>query len=65
MGTAATSDGATAARFSDTMALDFSEGDARLKQPVHYEKQFEIAPGEYKFSLLFGAGDNTGNWSGR
>ncbi|HJT86574.1 MAG TPA: hypothetical protein VJ732_01935, partial [Bryobacteraceae bacterium] len=51
------------ARFSDVLNLNF-ETAAKLQslqaQPIHYEKTFPIAPGEYKFTLTFGQGANFG-----
>ena len=57
LGIAAASGGETAARFSDTLALDFSDADPSWKQkPVHYEKEFKIAPGQYEVTVVFSAG---------
>jgi VWFA-related protein len=51
-------DGAAGARFSDTLTLDF--GDAEMQKwkqrPLHYEKEFKIAPGQYKFTVVFSSG---------
>ncbi len=58
LGIASASDGGVAARFSDTLKLDFdSEADfeKRKDAPVHYEKEFKIAPGQYNFALTFGS----------
>jgi VWFA-related protein len=49
-GTAA--DGDTAARFSDVVKLDVDDRRA----PVRYEKEFKIAPGQYKFTVVFSSG---------
>jgi VWFA-related protein len=51
-------EGATGARFSDTLTLDFDEADLqRVKEkPLHYEKEFKIAPGQYKFAVVFSSG---------
>ena len=53
--------GQVAARFSDTVSFDFAgreQFDAFLRQPLHYEHQFEIAPGNYKFKVVFRGGKN-------
>ncbi|MGD0666324.1 MAG: VWA domain-containing protein [Bryobacteraceae bacterium] len=45
-----------AARFSDTVRFDFGsrrQFDDFLRQPLHYERQFKIAPGNYRFKLIF------------
>ena len=45
-------DGTVAARFSDSVRQSFEdkkEMEAFDKKPFHYEKQFEMAPGEYNF----------------
>lgn len=63
LGIAASADGEVRARFSDLLNLNF-ESAANLEslkaQPIHYEKQFLIAPGEYKFTLTFGQTANFG-----
>lgn len=73
-------DGSVPARFSDNLKFDF-ENEAQLAawktKPLHYEKDFRIAPGQYKFTLAFGqAGEsdatfgkiesplNIGAWNG-
>ncbi len=59
LGIAYTSDGAAAARFSDTVHFDFAsqkELDAFHAHPLHYEKQLSIAPGKYTFKVVFSAG---------
>jgi VWFA-related protein len=50
IGTAA--DGDVAARFSDTLKLDFDNPEI----PVHYKKEFKVAPGQYRFTLTFESG---------
>ena len=52
------SSGATGARFNDTVTLDFDALEMqRWKQkPMHYEKEFKLAPGQYKFTVVFGSG---------
>jgi len=52
-------DGAEGARFSDTVKLDFNrqeEVDAFLKQPLHYEGQFEVASGSYTLKVVLATG---------
>ncbi len=49
-------DGSVAARFSDTVKLDFDtqkQADDFLKAPYHYENQFHIGPGTYNFRVAF------------
>ena len=49
-------DGSVAARFSDTVKLDFDtqkQADDFLKTPYHYENQFHIGPGTYNFRVAF------------
>ena len=49
-------DGSVAARFSDTVKLDFDtqkQADEFLKTPYHYENQFHIGPGTYNFRVAF------------
>jgi VWFA-related protein len=56
LGTATAPDGSVGARFSDTLKLDFdnqAEVDKFKQTPVHYEKQFRIAPGKYNFAVTF------------
>ena len=51
--------GQVAARFSDTVSFDFGgrpQFDAFLRQPLHYEHQFEIAPGNYTLKVVFRSG---------
>ena len=59
-GVASKPDGSVAGRFNDTVKLDFDtqqQADAFLKAPYRYVNQFEIAPGQYNFRMIFGAGD--------
>jgi hypothetical protein len=62
LGIAYKPDGAIAARFSDTVDLDF-DGKKELeefqKQPFHYENQFEIASGQYNLKVVFNSGNET------
>ena len=57
LGIASTADGEVAARFSDALKLDpgASLGDKSGK-PLHYEKEFRIAPGKYGFTMAFSSG---------
>ena len=53
-------DGSIASRFSDRVKLDFDnqqQADRFLAAPYRYSRQFEIAPGQYKFQIAFTAGD--------
>lgn len=55
-------DGAVGARFSDAVKLDFAtpkDLDAFYAKPLHYEKQFLVAPGKYNFKLAFNAGGDS------
>lgn len=49
--------GAVRARFSDVLKFDF-DNEAQIAawktKPLHYEKEFRIAPGRYKFTMAFG-----------
>lgn len=51
-------DNSTGARFSDTLTLDLdAEQLQQWKQkPLHYEKEFKIASGQYSFTIVFSAG---------
>jgi hypothetical protein len=64
LGIAYTPQGTVAARFSDTLKLDFAskdEAEAAKKQPLHYENQFDIASGKYTFKIVFTeSGDSFG-----
>ena len=64
LGIAYTPEGTVAARFSDTLKLDYAskeEAEQAKKQPLHYENQFDIASGKYTFKLVFSeGGDNFG-----
>ncbi len=62
LGIATTAQGAgessTGARFNDTVTLDLD--DAEMQQwklrPLHYEKEFKIASGQYQFTVVFSSG---------
>ncbi len=62
LGIAYKTDGTIAARFSDTVDLDF-DGKKELeefqKQPFHYENQFEVASGQYNLKVVFSSGNDT------
>jgi hypothetical protein len=57
LGIASTADGGVRARFSDNLKFDF-ENEAQIRswrlKPIHYEKEFRIAPGQYSFTMAFG-----------
>jgi VWFA-related protein len=59
LGIATTAEGGVGARFSDVLKLDF-DNQAQIEKlkvtPLHYEKEFKIAPGEYRFTLAFSSG---------
>jgi len=62
LGIAYKPDGTVAARFSDTVDLDFDgkkEVEDFQKNPFHYEKQFDIVQGEYKLRVVFNSGNGT------
>jgi hypothetical protein len=60
LGVASRGDGVVAARFSDTIKLELADKkelpDFQSK-PYHYEKQFEVAPGEYHLKVAFATDD--------
>jgi VWFA-related protein len=59
MGIAYKADGAVAAKFSDTVKLDFQnkkEMEAFQENPLHYENQFDVASGKYTLKVTFTAG---------
>jgi VWFA-related protein len=56
LGIAYTPAGGVAARFSDTVKLEFSDKkqvEQFQKSPLHYENQFDIAPGQYTLKVVF------------
>jgi hypothetical protein len=60
LGVAYRPDGKIAARFSDTMKLEAADKKelAELREkPAHYERQFEIAPGQYTLKVAFTSDD--------
>ncbi|PYT33016.1 MAG: hypothetical protein DMG58_08805 [Acidobacteria bacterium] len=59
LGIAYRPDGTVGAKFSDTVKLDLEnkkELEAFKEQPLHYENQFEAAPGKYNLKVAFSAG---------
>jgi VWFA-related protein len=60
LGIASTTDGGVRARFSDNLKFDF-DNEAQIRswrlKPLHYEKEFRIAPGQYNFTMAFGQGN--------
>jgi hypothetical protein len=62
LGIAYKQDGSVAARFSDTMKLDFEnkkDMEAFVEHPMHYENQFDIASGTYNFKTAFSSGEKS------
>jgi len=62
LGIASKADGSVAARFSDTVKLDFEskkEVEEFTKKPYHYENQFDIAPGQYRLKVVFNSGSES------
>ncbi len=62
LGIAHRTDGSVAARFSESVALEFDDGKrlaAFLAAPLHYENQFEIVPGSYTLDVAYDAGDES------
>jgi VWFA-related protein len=61
VGVAEAEDGSVGGRFSDTVRFDFDsdkEAAAFLKQPYHYENQFYLGAGRYRFRMLFSMGED-------
>jgi VWFA-related protein len=62
LGIAYKPDNTIAARFSDTVNLDF-DGKKELeefqRQPFHYENQFDVASGEYTLKVVFSSGNES------
>jgi VWFA-related protein len=62
LGIAYKPDSAIAARFSDTVNLDFDEKkdvEEFQKQPFHYENQFNVAAGRYDLKVVFSSGNES------
>jgi VWFA-related protein len=58
-GAAYNSNGSVAARFSDSVKLDFQndkELEAFVSRPFHYENQIQIPSGQYRVRVAFSAG---------
>ncbi len=51
-------EGATGARFNDAVTLDLDDAELQKwkEKPLHYEKEFKIAAGQYKFTVVFNSG---------
>jgi hypothetical protein len=58
LGIAYRPDGTVAARFSDEVALDLEKDEWKqfTQMPTHYSNQFQIAPGEYRLTVVLSAG---------
>jgi VWFA-related protein len=62
LGIAYKPDDTIAARFSDTVNLDFEDKkqlEEFQKQPFHYENQFGIASGKYTLKVVFSSGNES------
>jgi VWFA-related protein len=62
LGIAYKSDGSIAARFSDTVDLDFDDKKELQdfqSHPFHYENQFEVASGTYTLKVGFSSGNDS------
>jgi VWFA-related protein len=62
LGIAYKADASIAARFSDTVNVDFDDKkqiDEFQKKPFRYENQFGIASGEYKLKVVFSSGNES------
>ncbi|HZR57626.1 MAG TPA: hypothetical protein VFA74_12190, partial [Terriglobales bacterium] len=62
LGIAYKPDNTIAARFSDTVNLDFEdkhEVEEFTKNPFHYENQFEISSGKYLLKIVFNSGNES------
>jgi VWFA-related protein len=62
LGIAYKEDNSIAARFSDTVPLDFDgkkEVEEFQKHAFHYENQFGIASGQYKLRVVFSSGNDS------
>ena len=58
LGIAYRPDGSVASRFSDELNMDFEkeEWEKFTQSPMHYENQFEIAPGQYRLAVVLSGG---------
>src|SRR5271169_217757 len=62
LGIASAPGGQIAARFSDSVNVDFDgkkEVEEFQKQPFHYENQFEVASGKYTLKVVFNSGNES------
>jgi len=62
LGIAYKADGTIAARFSDTVNLDFDDKkqlEEFEKRPFHYENQFDVASGQYNLKVVFSSGNES------
>ncbi len=60
LGIATNAEGDVGARFSDAVKLDTETPDAEnRRKPLHYEKEFKLAPGQYKFTMAFSSGSES------
>ena len=62
LGVAYREDGGVGARFSDTLKLDLPDKkqvEQFKQQPLHYENQFDIAPGSYRLKVVFTSGGSS------
>jgi len=62
LGIAYKPDASIAARFSDTVNVDFDgkkEVEEFQRQPFHYENQFEVASGQYTLKVVFSSGNES------
>jgi VWFA-related protein len=58
LGIAYKPDGSTGARFNDVLNLDLEKDQWKefTKEPYRYQNQFELAPGNYKFTVVLSSG---------
>ena len=61
LGIVANADGSEAARFSDTVHLEFEKAQLEEfnKKPFLYENQFDVASGQYRLTVVFSSGGAT------
>jgi hypothetical protein len=62
LGIAYKPDASIAARFSDTVNIDFDDKkqiEEFQKQPLRYENQFDVASGEYSLKVVFSSGSQS------
>ena len=59
-GVASKPDGSVAGRFNDAAEIDFATiKESAVRQPYHYEYQFDLAPGQYNIRVTVDAGQGT------